>query len=259
MSRDWTTNWSPGWGDPKSPKWSDPFDMDSDPTYTPTRASSSCKRKREQSPTTPRKRREQPPDLSESSEIATIKIPSGHTYSVHTHLLTHCSDYFKASLSGGFLEAKTGTVHLEEHATKESMGIFVKWLYAKSLGVEDSWRGMNDCGTQTLIDAWLLGDYLQAPEFVTEVHRALEKNTTDVRPVPFLQCIHNRWHKIHDHNLQRCLIKATSAALFKLSPEARQRAVKELPSGALQEMSLYSFEHPTQFANIAKTKKSPKK
>ncbi|RYP67040.1 hypothetical protein DL771_007459 [Monosporascus sp. 5C6A] len=133
-------------------------------------------------------RRESTPDATESTEIVTIQIPSGERYTVHARLLAHHSKYFRAALNGAMKEATTLHFDLTEHATEFTVALYVKWLYARSTPYYtrdgavpySGWIGQTkyDEALGKLCMAWLLGDYLQAPEFknliIVLLHRGLQ-------------------------------------------------------------------------------------
>ncbi|RYP73473.1 hypothetical protein DL770_007766 [Monosporascus sp. CRB-9-2] len=120
-------------------------------------------------------RREKTPDATESTEIVTIHIPSGEKFHIHAHILAHHSKYFRAELKDPTKEAAKLCFHLTKHAIKFTVTFFVKWLYVRpTLGhnldaetIRNIFVGQENQGgiLDKLCSTWLLGDYLQAPEF----------------------------------------------------------------------------------------------
>ncbi|KAF2117668.1 hypothetical protein BDV96DRAFT_464751, partial [Lophiotrema nucula] len=58
--------------------------------------------------------------------------PEKKAYTLHKALLVHHSGYFRGALSGDWVEAKEGTIHLEDVHTG-AFNIFVNWIYAGQL------------------------------------------------------------------------------------------------------------------------------
>ncbi|RYP42077.1 hypothetical protein DL768_010402 [Monosporascus sp. mg162] len=158
---------------------------------------------------------ESTPDVTESTEIATIQIPSGKRFTAHTILLAHHSKYFRAALNSAMKEATTLHFDLTEHATKFSVALFVKWLYAQStldysgdhLAAFSGWIDQveDDEVIGELCAAWLLGDYLHVPEFKNFIIMLLDPRLETViiwrhpllYPYPSLKEV-NLNSKLHD-------------------------------------------------------------
>lgn len=108
--------------------------------------------------------------------MVVIRIPGGHEYQVHAHLLVQFSDYFLKALNSGFLESSSMTFELEEHATPATMGALVDWVYEKvqrssdkELDVMDCLLDLKDDWVPIAYKLWLLADYLQIPALQNDV------------------------------------------------------------------------------------------
>ncbi|OCL01342.1 hypothetical protein AOQ84DRAFT_329091 [Glonium stellatum] len=96
------------------------------------------------------------PRLSAAAHtIFTIEVgPEKKPYLLHQDLLTHCSGYFRAALTGPFKEAEERKLHLED-VTVETFNAFVDWLYLgklpgqkKLLYVEDALSDSDEEGEE---------------------------------------------------------------------------------------------------------------
>ncbi|KAF2449204.1 hypothetical protein P171DRAFT_480311 [Karstenula rhodostoma CBS 690.94] len=70
------------------------------------------------------------PRISSASPIfATVFVGSSKArFVVHEELLAHYSEFFRAALQGGFAEAETKTITLDDVAP-HTFELFVHWLY----------------------------------------------------------------------------------------------------------------------------------
>lgn len=124
--------------------------------------------------------------------MVTIKIPSGIKFQAPAHLLAHHSKYFRDTLNDTESDEAT-TLHFElsEHAGDEAVDLFVAWIYHRSLHEYD-WKtihsyvqGLDACETGTtyppdvLIEAWSLGDSIEAIAFKNDMLRALHEEVTE--------------------------------------------------------------------------------
>jgi hypothetical protein len=174
---------------------------------------------------------------SKPGDVVTISIPSGEKYYVHSPILIQVSEYFRRGLNGQMIEARTRTFNLTEHATADAVSLFVRWVYARSNGRHMDWAPGRIPTTGTLIDAWLLGDYLQAPDFVFLIEEILHRyaNTT-----PFdIDGLGSRWEKISFfHDFRDDLVQCACRQLKEYSWESRRRVISHLPRMLLEDICL---------------------
>ncbi len=102
-------------------------------------------------------------------------------FGIHKDLVCFHSPYFKGAFEGHFAEAKSGEVVLED-VRPEVFGIFVHWLYTKSIDeticidtpfdvIEKFKKEAESNGN--LFEAWLLAEYLQVPKLQNQIIRLL--------------------------------------------------------------------------------------
>lgn len=127
-------------------------------------------------------------NISGPTDMVTISIPSGQTFTVPSKQLTYHSDYFKKALEGGWAEARTLEFSLVEHADAVYASILFDWIQRHGHGeffffprdhflenrlVEDvAKRGPDDeplALYKALCEVWLLADYLQMRELHDEL------------------------------------------------------------------------------------------
>ncbi|RYP76337.1 hypothetical protein DL771_001776 [Monosporascus sp. 5C6A] len=120
-------------------------------------------------------RQEGVPKIMDDGKRVTIEIPTGETFSAHADLLSHFSKYFRAALNSPMKESRTLQFELTEHATKTSMSFFVDWVYATSSGTYHwrQWQIHEVCSEDSLLEAWLLAEYLRVPEMQNDVLRLI--------------------------------------------------------------------------------------
>ncbi|RYP76750.1 hypothetical protein DL769_003581 [Monosporascus sp. CRB-8-3] len=100
---------------------------------------------------------------------------AGKTALPKLHLLSHFSKYFRAALNSPMEESRTLQFELIEHGTKMSMSFFVDWIYATSSGAYH-WRQLQThevCTEDSLLEAWLLAEYLRVPEMQNDILRLI--------------------------------------------------------------------------------------
>ncbi|RYP27713.1 hypothetical protein DL767_007550 [Monosporascus sp. MG133] len=121
------------------------------------------------------RRQEGVPKIRDDGKQVTIEIPTGETFSSHADLLSHFSKYFRAALNSPMEESHTLHFELTEHATKMSMSFFVDWIYAKSSGAYHwrQWQTHEVCTEDSLLEAWLLAEYLRVPEMQNDILRLI--------------------------------------------------------------------------------------
>lgn len=111
--------------------------------------------------------------------MVTIQIPSGKKFQAPAQLLAHHSKYFRAALNSPMKEATALHFDLVEHAGDEALDLFCLWLYSRPLSLgtrrilHTRANTFRHC-TDILIQAWRLGDYLQAIDFKNDILFALD-------------------------------------------------------------------------------------
>jgi hypothetical protein len=89
------------------------------------------------------------------------------------------SPYFAAAFNGLFQESTTNEVYLE-HVSPEIFRFFNHWLYTERLGIPKVFDDSSPEGIKkghayfdTLVSCWILGDYLQVPDFQNKAMKCL--------------------------------------------------------------------------------------
>lgn len=80
------------------------------------------------------------------------------TFSVHKHIISHSSAFFKAACTGHFLEAESQKVKLLDDRA-ELFDLFVQWLYSQDL--KQILKDVTLPIWRTLIELYMLADKLQ--------------------------------------------------------------------------------------------------
>lgn len=98
---------------------------------------------------------------------------------MHQELICFYSPYFKAAFKGGFQEATTGEVVLDD-VDAEVFGLFVQWLYTQDIMDPDSSTTGETIkkqmpSTTHLIELWLLAEYLQVPKLQNYVLKVIKE------------------------------------------------------------------------------------
>ncbi|KAL9062612.1 MAG: hypothetical protein Q9157_008771, partial [Trypethelium eluteriae] len=97
--------------------------------------------------------------LKTYKSFATIIVGSSRTeFFLHKDLLTSCSPFFAAALSGPFVESHTQTVSLPEEPLS-SFEYFAQWLYTRSLA-HDTTNARGQPTYFVLLDLYALADRL---------------------------------------------------------------------------------------------------
>ncbi|KAF2234762.1 hypothetical protein EV356DRAFT_426491, partial [Viridothelium virens] len=97
--------------------------------------------------------------LKTYKSFATIIVGSSRTeFFLHKDLLTSCSPFFAAALSGPFVESHTQTVTLPEEPLS-SFEYFAQWLYTRSLA-HDTTNARGQPTYFVLLDLYALADRL---------------------------------------------------------------------------------------------------
>lgn len=102
-------------------------------------------------------------------------------------LLCVYSSYFKSALQGEFTEAKTMRVELVDE-NPETFALVVEWLYTHK--IEVSGRGVGksiyceEPNFGTLLDTWMLADYLQLPKLQNIIMRLMDERVTYYKELP---------------------------------------------------------------------------
>ncbi|RYP92473.1 hypothetical protein DL770_001419 [Monosporascus sp. CRB-9-2] len=120
-------------------------------------------------------RQEGVPKIMDDGKQVIIEIQTGETFSAHADLLSHFSKYFRAALNSPMEESRTLQFELTEHVTKTSMSFFVDWIYARSSGAYHwrQWQTHEVCTEDSLLEAWLLAEYLRVPEMQNDILRLI--------------------------------------------------------------------------------------
>ncbi|KAH7382021.1 hypothetical protein BKA64DRAFT_218609 [Cadophora sp. MPI-SDFR-AT-0126] len=116
------------------------------------------------------------PNLVGPQPIVTVKVradqnPTGrwHTFQVHKNYLCHYSPYFRAALSGPFIESEDQSINLDE-TNPTVFGILVNWLYTQTLVNKSSEQPLSS----HLFMLWILADKLLIPRLQNDILSMLE-------------------------------------------------------------------------------------
>ncbi|KAI1331124.1 hypothetical protein F5Y16DRAFT_395558 [Xylariaceae sp. FL0255] len=112
------------------------------------------------------------PEPGTCHEMVTLKATGGDkTFLVHAEILAHHSKYFRTALNSGFMEATTRTFTLTEHCDDDMLELFVSWVYKEDEEKREDWLNVYFYGNELegAIQAWLFGDYIQAPTFQNDI------------------------------------------------------------------------------------------
>ena len=93
--------------------------------------------------------------------------PDKVLFEIHKGLLCKHSSYFRASLEGGFKEAKEGVVELPEDDPK-IFNIFKTWLYSKKIVIDRDGTD-TDCPSFSLCQLYVFADARGVPELQNAV------------------------------------------------------------------------------------------
>ncbi|KAK0112499.1 hypothetical protein ONS96_001735 [Cadophora gregata f. sp. sojae] len=117
------------------------------------------------------------PNLVGPQPIVTVKVradpnPSAkwHTFQVHKNYLCHYSPYFRAALTGPFIESSDQSVQLED-TSPSIFGIFVNWLYTQTLINKSSEQPLSS----HLFKLWILADKMLIPRLQNDILSMLEE------------------------------------------------------------------------------------
>lgn len=99
-------------------------------------------------------------------------LGAAKTWHLPKELLINASPFFAAALNGSFAEATSKSVRLPEDDI-DAFGLFVQWLYVGEIatdgcihtGDDHSYADCIAATFQTLVQAWILGDKLECPNF----------------------------------------------------------------------------------------------
>ncbi|PVH71817.1 hypothetical protein DL98DRAFT_577183 [Cadophora sp. DSE1049] len=116
------------------------------------------------------------PNLVGPQPIVTVKVRADpnpvakwHTFQLHKNYLCHYSPYFRAALTGPFIESEDQQVKLEE-TSPSVFGIFVNWLYTQTLVNKSSEQPLSS----HLFKLWILADKLLIPRLQNDILSMLE-------------------------------------------------------------------------------------
>ncbi|KAH9887491.1 hypothetical protein F4778DRAFT_797430 [Xylariomycetidae sp. FL2044] len=215
-------------------------------------------------------------NYGEPMELVSIKIPSGKVFTEHKQLLCHKSRYFQVIFAGagGYAETHTGTIELTEHVTDTTMGHFISWIHTGALNANsgsktprhgdsngepsDHDQSQNSAddphGWKTLVDVWLLADYLQMPGLQNCVIKTLHGKMIEGN-VPYDLTPHVWVHTVSGSALRRFF----AAAVVHDPPvgEGKEDAMEELADELKMEILRVLFDRQlgamTELQNQAET------
>ena len=102
-------------------------------------------------------------------------------------LLCFHSGYFRCALEGGFAEGKSKIVGLLD-AKPEAFELIVEWLYTHEIKTSGR-HNLSDIYTEkpniaTVLEAWMLADYLQMRELQNTIMKLMDERVTYYKEVP---------------------------------------------------------------------------
>lgn len=105
--------------------------------------------------------------------LVEITIPSGKTFTLHIDVLVEKCDYFRAALTGNFVETTTKQLKLPD-VSDNTFAFFLKWVYAGNLKPEHDPNRCNVHNESSLtvpgfLDLWFFADYVRAPALQNHV------------------------------------------------------------------------------------------
>ncbi|KFZ04445.1 hypothetical protein V502_10145 [Pseudogymnoascus sp. VKM F-4520 (FW-2644)] len=127
-------------------------------------------------------------DVGKSAQIISVLVgKEKQQWSIPMDLLCFHSGYFRSTLKGGFAEGKSKTVELL-NAKPEAFELIVEWLYTHE--IKTSGRdNPSDIYTEkpniaTLLEAWMLADYLQLRKLQNTIMKLMDERMTHYGEVP---------------------------------------------------------------------------
>ncbi|KAI1126670.1 hypothetical protein F5Y10DRAFT_206846 [Nemania abortiva] len=107
-------------------------------------------------------------------EMITIETSSGTQYIVHARPLAYLSLYFFIELNDNYQGPTTRTFRLNEHCENKVLEIFIDWMcFRNTVGRDriDREFFLQGIPLTIAVKAWLLGAYLQSPDFQDDMMR----------------------------------------------------------------------------------------
>lgn len=111
--------------------------------------------------------------------IVTVLVgPDEKSYSLHKGLLCKHSSYFRAALTGSFVEATTQTVRLDEE-DPAIFDLFVTWLYTQCIIPND--MSSKDVDWQILAEQYVFAERRSSPSFKNAIIDTLAVKALDTK------------------------------------------------------------------------------
>ncbi|KAI9680237.1 MAG: hypothetical protein M1822_007236 [Bathelium mastoideum] len=144
-------------------------------------------------------------ELKNCKSMATIIVgPTRTEFLLHTDLLTACSPFFAAALSGSFAEAESQTVALPEEAVP-SFEYFAQWLYTRSLA-HDTTNARGQPTYFVLLELYALADRLAVEGLRNAAVDRVAELAEQTNSVPTPSDTHILYDRIRDGAPMRRLV-----------------------------------------------------
>ncbi|KAI1355667.1 hypothetical protein F5Y01DRAFT_310549 [Xylaria sp. FL0043] len=179
----------------------------------------------------PFKREDVTPAPEESTETVILRSPSGKEFVLHARPLAHHSRYFRTALNSKFQEATTREFNFVEYCSDKVLRVFTRWIYLRSSGlayqtVEVPF--LYKLGQAVVVEAWLFGDYIQAPLFQNEMMAlmvAVSNKKFDIDLLPLLVKMAPQ-----DSPLRKYLVDRFCSMMLQSCRESIDAAMSVLPA-----------------------------
>jgi hypothetical protein len=119
----------------------------------------------------------------DSEPLSLLVGPAAERLFAHKGLLTTSSEFFIKALSKDWKEGVERTVKLPE-ACPTACRIYIKWLYNGHISCSPADKGTFDKETNSLLDCYSLGDYLQDADFLDAVIDGISEHAAEGGRVP---------------------------------------------------------------------------